>query len=88
MHALPHESNIDPKNPMMNSLLLNTSTDCQYQEAPNMMIRMLEKHEVAKETVIASKPTLADVKCLMNKPEATKKHGVRIPKSTATHLGK
>tara|TARA_B110000285_G_C15036765_1_gene569712 strand:+ start:388 stop:546 length:159 start_codon:yes stop_codon:yes gene_type:complete len=52
------------------------------------MIRMLEKHEVAKETVIASKPTLADVKCLMNKPEATKKHGVRIPKSTATHLGK
>ena len=74
MHALPTESKIDPKNPIMNNFLLNSSTSRQYQAIPRIMIKVLEKHEVAKLMVMASKPTLGEVKCLMKRPDATKKH--------------
>ena len=48
---------------------------------------MLLKLEVAKLMVMASKPTLSEVKCLIKRPEATKNTGVNRPKTTATHFG-
>tara|TARA_B110000285_G_scaffold212158_1_gene255454 strand:+ start:414 stop:698 length:285 start_codon:yes stop_codon:yes gene_type:complete len=87
MHAFPQESKIDPKKPMMKRRLFSVSTSRQYQDTPIIRISMLEKHEVEKEIVMASNPTFGDVRCLMKRPEATKKQGVKIPKSTATHLG-
>ena len=87
MQALPTESKMEPKNPITNSLLLNTSWDCQNQVTPRIIIRVLLKKEVAKLIVMASKPTLADVRCLIKRPEVTKKTGVRSPNKTATHLG-
>ena len=78
---------MEPKIPITNSLVLNTSTDCQNQVTPRIMIRVLLKKEVAKLIVMASKPTLGEVRCLMNRPEVTRKTGVRSPNKTATHLG-
>ena len=43
--------------------------------------------EVVKEIVIGLNPTEGLVKCLINNPDVTKKHGVRNPNITATHLG-
>lgn len=87
MHALPTESKIEPKMPIMNSLVLNTSTYRQNQVIPRIMIRVELKNEVAKLMVMASNPTLGEVRCLMKRAEVTKKTGVNSPNKTATHLG-
>lgn len=87
MQALPTESKIDPKNPIANSLLLNSSTSFQYHDIPKIIIKMLLKHEVENETVIASNPTGSEVKCLINNPDVTKNIGVNNPNNTAIHFG-
>jgi hypothetical protein len=51
------------------------------------MINVLEKHDEENDTVIASKPTSFEVRCLMNSPDPTKKQGVNIPNKTAIHFG-
>ena len=85
--ALPIESKIDPNMPMTNKSFLKVSTSFQYQVTPTIITMILVKQLEAKLTVIASKPTLGDVRCLINKPEATKKQGVRNPNSTGIHFG-
>jgi len=87
MQALPTESKIDPKIPIINSRVLNTSTYYQNQVTPRIIIKVELKHDVAKLIVIASKPTLGEVKCFIKSPEVTKKTGVNSPNKTATHFG-
>ena len=87
MQALPTESKMEPKMPITKSLVLNTSFYCQNHVTPRIMIKVLLKNEVAKLIVMASNPTLAEVKCLMNRPDVTKKTGVKSPNNTATHFG-
>jgi len=86
IEALPKASKMDYENPMMNSVLLNGSLNCQYQVTPTRRTKKQTRPAPLKARVNESNPQFV-VRCLIHIDCIVKKIATTIAKNTGTNIG-